>query len=843
MYDSLYKSIILQSPMGYAYHKVLYDENGYPNDYEFLEINPAFERITGLESCKVIGKRITQVFPTIRAGKFDWVAFYGRVATEGLTEEFKQYSEHEDTWYKVYAYSPEPGYFCTLFNHIYSEILELQKHTQYYEKLLNSTYDPLHVVNRELMILYTNEQLNKWLEAIALPNELIGRNLSDAFPFLSNTAFEEYARVIKTGNPITTQEVNHIAGSKYYTETTKSPVFDEEGKVSKVITIIRDINERKRTEENLAITLQSIGDSVIATDVNGRISRMNTQAEFLTGWTYKEAAGKPLDEVFHIVNSGSGEVAFNPVHSVLKTGKKEGMANDTVLVARDGSRRQVADSAAPIMDWDGNITGVVTVFSDVSEQYKIREELKNSEARFRLLAENAHDLIYRLCLYPKRYFEYVSPAATSITGYTPEEHYNDPYLGFKIVHPDDRYILELISNEKISLEEPLTMRWIHKNGTIVWVEQRNTAIYDENNKMIAIEGISRDITKQKQYEAELKYMSLHDRLTGVYNRNFFEEELKRFQGSRDYPISIISVDVDGLKLINDTLGHDTGDKILKACSKVLKEAIRNSDILARIGGDEFTIILPLTDARTGEKIVKRIYTNSAKYNHHYPEIPISLSIGVDTAIDNSKSLQDVFKKADDLMYQSKLHKGTSTKSHIIDALMTTLGERDYITEGHGRRLCEFSQIIGEKKGLTTSQIDNLTLLAHVHDLGKVGIPDNILFKKGPLTEEEWEVMRKHPEKGYRIASSSPDLSGIADLILKHHERFDGSGYPLGIKGQNIPVECRILAIVDSFDAMTNDRPYSKAKSEKEALDEIRRCSGKQFDPEFVEAFISIFTPF
>jgi HD-GYP domain-containing protein (c-di-GMP phosphodiesterase class II) len=133
----------------------------------------------------------------------------------------------------------------------------------------------------------------------------------------------------------------------------------------------------------------------------------------------------------------------------------------------------------------------------------------------------------------------------------------------------------------------------------------------------------------------------------------------------------------------------------------------------------------------------------------------------------------------------------------------------------------------------------LALLAQVHDIGKVGIPDQILLKNGPLNEEEWKIMRKHSEKGHRIASASADLLGIADFILKHHERWDGSGYPLGLKGKEIPVECRILAIVDAFDAMTSDRPYKEPRSIGDAIEELKRCAGSQFDPELVTMFLSV----
>ena len=141
--------------------------------------------------------------------------------------------------------------------------------------------------------------------------------------------------------------------------------------------------------------------------------------------------------------------------------------------------------------------------------------------------------------------------------------------------------------------------------------------------------------------------------------------------------------------------------------------------------------------------------------------------------------------------------------------------------------------------MPSRQLNNLDLLAQVHDLGKLGIPDSILFKEVPLTDEEWEIMRTHPEKGYRIAISSFDLLDIADLILKHHERWGGEGYPLGLKGRDIPIECRILSIVDTFDAMTSNRPYRKALSKDTAIAELKRCAGTQFDPNLVKIFLSV----
>ncbi|BAF59844.1 hypothetical protein PTH_1663 [Pelotomaculum thermopropionicum SI] len=363
-------------------------------------------------------------------------------------------------------------------------------------------------------------------------------------------------------------------------------------------------------------------------------------------------------------------------------------------------------------------------------------------------------------------------------------------------------------------------------------------VRDITGRMQAEEDLRK--SDRKRYEEQLKYLSLHDHLTGLYNRTFFEEELRRLSVSREHPITIISIDIDGLKLFNDSLGHERGDELLKSCARVLKQSLRKSDILARIGGDEFAAILPRTNEKTGLEIAERIRSNTCLYNSGQTGLHLSLSIGVATAETADVPLEEAFKRSDRLMYREKLRHSSSTRSQMIKTLMAALAEKDFITEGHVQRLTRLCLVLGEKLGLSMRQLNDLTLLAQVHDLGKLAIPDHILFKNGPLSDEEWNIMRLHPEKGFRIASSSSDLSGVAGLILKHHERWDGKGYPLGLMGEEIPIECRVLAIADAFDAMTNDRPYSKAKSHEEALTELKRCAGTQFDPDLVEAFLSVY---
>ena len=372
------------------------------------------------------------------------------------------------------------------------------------------------------------------------------------------------------------------------------------------------------------------------------------------------------------------------------------------------------------------------------------------------------------------------------------------------------------------------------------LEENEESLRAANNEL---ETILRQLTTAEEAldysEEKLYYLSYHDQLTGLYNRFFFEARLRQLSEKPEYPTTLISTDIDGLKLINDTIGQSAGNRLLKICANMVSEALNGQGILARVGGDEFSAILPMVSKEEGEKIARQIRYQVNHYNKTHANLPLSLSIGVATTEDSSISLKKLLKLADDQMVRNKLHRHGSARNNVVHSLVTTMGERDNFSGGHSKRLEKMCLTVGEKMGLSSQQLGDLALLAQVHDLGKVAIPDAVLFKPGPLTEEEWQVMKQHSEKGYRIASSSTELAAVADLILRHHEHWDGNGYPLGLKGNEIPVECRILAVADAFDVMTNERPYKKPVSVKAALQEIRACSGSQFDPAITEKFISL----
>ncbi len=343
--------------------------------------------------------------------------------------------------------------------------------------------------------------------------------------------------------------------------------------------------------------------------------------------------------------------------------------------------------------------------------------------------------------------------------------------------------------------------------------------------------------EQRKVKAALNYQLFHDQLTGLYNRAYMEEEMKRLDAKKQLPVSIIMLDLNGLKLVNDTCGHSAGDEMLRCAAEILKNACREEDAIFRWGGDEFVVILTQAKAGEVEAICKRIKDKCCK--RFVENVPVSMALGTATRDSSNKNMADVLKKAEDEMYKEKLLESRSARSSVLSALINTLQAKSYETEAHTRNMQEMALKIGRQIKLSDSELSRLELLITLHDIGKINIPEEILTKDKPLTQEEWKVIRKHPETGYRIARLTEQFAPVAEEILAHHERWDGTGYPRGLKGTEIPLLARITALVDAFEVMTNGRPYKKALTQKEVVAEIKRCAGTQFDPQLVEAFFSV----
>lgn len=459
-------------------------------------------------------------------------------------------------------------------------------------------------------------------------------------------------------------------------------------------------------KELFQMTLLSVGDGVITTDNNRKITMFNQVASEITGWTAEESLGKSFEDIFHIMNQDTGETSENAVRKALDTGRSVFLKNSEVLVTKNGKKVMISDSAAPIKNLEGIIQGAVVVF--------------------------------------------------------------------------------------------------------------------------------RDVTLEKKRQERIRYLSYHDKLTGLYNRSFFEVELKRLDTNRSLPLTIIMADVNGLKITNDAFGHVAGDNLLKKSAEILKMGCRTEDIITRAGGDEFIIILPKATPKEAEKIIQRIRMLISKTN--VDVIAVSIAFGFATKTKVTEDIQEILKQADNSMYENKALERHNVKAKLINSI-ETLYKKKTKEEAHSKAVGELCRKIGNAYQLAEENLKELETAGLWHDIGKTVLDEAILTKTSELNESEWLEIRKHPELGNRILESFGTFSAVAKYVLAHHEKWDGTGYPKGLKGEEIPWEARVVAIAEAYDAMSSEGSYRQAFSKEMAIEEIRNHAGTQFDPDMARVFI------
>ena len=328
-----------------------------------------------------------------------------------------------------------------------------------------------------------------------------------------------------------------------------------------------------------------------------------------------------------------------------------------------------------------------------------------------------------------------------------------------------------------------------------------------------------------------------DSLTRLYSKQSFYANMENYVGQKLYPVTVVVCNTNGIGFINDVYGWAKGNEMLKSAADLLRNNLPKSAVLARLDGGDMAAGLIEAEQEYADRLFKNIKEQYCAGSD--VGIAADLEYGIAVIRDGSKSVDDAVREAVNSMRTKKLMSETSQKSSLLDSLTQTLTESDYETEEHVERTKEMAVKLGKALKLSDAELGKLELLAVLHDIGKIAIPHSILLKPGKLTDEEWEIMKTHTEKGYRIASASKELQSIAEYILHHHERWDGNGYPGGLKGEEIPLLSRIITVVDSHDVMVHDRPYHKAMSREDAVQELLRCSGTQFDPHLVEVFLQV----
>lgn len=336
---------------------------------------------------------------------------------------------------------------------------------------------------------------------------------------------------------------------------------------------------------------------------------------------------------------------------------------------------------------------------------------------------------------------------------------------------------------------------------------------------------------------DIQRAAQRDKLTDLYNRAYFEMQIALLDREENYPLSFIIGDINGLKITNDIFGHFEGDVILKEIAATFKGVCRKEDIIARWGGDEYVVLLPKTDEKRAEALIQSIKQKCIADKN--TKIQLSISLGCATKKNAQEDMSIIMKKAEDRMYRNKLLERTYFRNTFIAKMRELMHFQCQEPEEHIDRMDHLSGLLGKQMNLSENELEELKLLAMLHDIGKVAIRQDVLTKPGKLTKEEWVEIKKHSEAGYRIAQASPELSSLAGFILSHHERWDGKGYPMGKKGCEIPLLSRIITVIDAYDVMTHGRVYKTVMTHEEAVAELKRCAGTQFDPEVVDKFLKI----
>jgi len=380
--------------------------------------------------------------------------------------------------------------------------------------------------------------------------------------------------------------------------------------------------------------------------------------------------------------------------------------------------------------------------------------------------------------------------------------------------------------EKRTENERLTLLVSEKTNELMKAHKSTLALLDE----LRIENETR-----KHQALKLNHMSVHDGLTGLFNRSYFEHALLELDVLVNLPITIVMGDINGLKAINEEYGHEMGDAMLKKTAKCLSKTFRESDIIARLGGDEFVVLMTKTDTLQAEALINNFKSQARIVLP--TEVDLSISFGYETKRQMNEDILEVLIKAEDSMYRFKLYENKSLRSKLIDVIMNALVEKSSRELMHSKRVSVLCEKIATQMHYKNEFINQIRIAGLLHDIGKIGINEKILNKKSRLLESEWDVIKRHPEAGWRILNSVNEFSEIAEFIFSHHERWDGLGYPRGLKSEKIPVEARIITIADSFDAMTSNRSYRTKMSEEDAIEELKNQAGKQFDPEITKVFI------
>ncbi len=846
--EQLFRDLFQNSNEGIAIHEMVYDPQGRAIDYVFVEVNPTFETYTGLQGDEILGKRVTEVLPGIEQTEF--IETYGRVVSKGASIRFERFSEPLQRRYQISAYPLGGNRFAAAFEDITEDRAverEQVRLAAQYEAVFQSTQDAMfvvEVVRQETFRFIKNNPAHALTTGIKssdmygkTPKELVGEELGAAIS-------SHYERCVQERQPIHYEQTLPLPGGARTWSTVLTPLI-EEGQVSYIVGSSRDITDRKRDERELQAA-NAVLDSIIENipsvmlflkDAEElKFVRHNKAAEAMLGISRSDLYGKTDYDFF---SKEQADFFTQNDREVLRARKILDIPEEPIETTR--GERILHTVKVPILDDAGEPEYLLGISEDITERKEAAEALRLQQQHFIDLMEDSLAGYWDWDL--ANHSEYLSPAFKKMFGYEDHELTNAPETWQALIFSEDlpgvieRFDRYIQSKGK----EPFytEVRYHHKDGSIVWVICVGRVVAWDGDRPLRMIGCHIDITEQKQAVAEIQYLGLHDTLTGLYNRRFYEAEFQRLDVPENLSLAILIIDVNGLKLTNDAFGHAAGDKLLQTVAEVLRQTFRQDDIVARVGGDEFAVLLPNTDKTKVRQLTKRVHR--AMRLKTVEGLPLSVACGWAAKTNRGEDMHAVFKEAEDHMYRNKVAEQTSHRYQTIQLIVQTIYAKSPREQQHAQRVRQLCAQIGAAMGLNQSEIHQLSTAGELHDIGKIAVDNEILDKKGPLSDSEWEQIKRHPQTGHSILSAVNDYGPLAESVLAHHERWDGSGYPNGWRKEEIPRIARIISVADAYDAMTSNRPYRSGMSGAAAMVEIRRCSGSQFDPAIATVFLNMMT--